>query len=58
MCSRSCTAFANEALKPDEICGKSVIEVGSQNVGGSVCGIVETFRPATYLDVDIYKVLR
>ena len=57
MCTLSCKTFARESLRRDDVQGKSVIEVGSQNVGGSVRGIVEALQPATYLGVDIVKAI-
>lgn len=53
MCHSSCIEFAKNCLISAEVTGKSVIEVGSYNVNGSVRPIVEVLKPAIYLGVDI-----
>jgi SAM-dependent methyltransferase len=53
MCSPACVAFATSQLRPEEIAGKRVIEVGSLNVNGSLRSWIESFGPAAYVGVDI-----
>jgi len=53
MCDRSCIQFAKLNIKEEEVKGKSVIEVGSLDVNGSVRPIVEAFTPSCYVGVDI-----
>ena len=53
MCHQSCQDFAKARILPEEIRGRSVIEVGSRVVNGSVRPLVESFGPAYYLGVDI-----
>jgi SAM-dependent methyltransferase len=42
-------------LKPEEVRGKRILEVGSQDVNGSLRPIVESWAPAEYVGVDIEK---
>src|SRR6266498_3525701 len=44
--------FAGGFLTRDEIAGKTILEVGSYDVNGSVRPIIETHGPASYLGVD------
>lgn len=53
MCSEACIAFAEQALKCEEIEGRTVIDVGSMDVNGTVRGVIEKCNPASYLGVDI-----
>jgi len=53
MCHPSCIEFVRANLTRREVEGKSVLEVGSLNVNGSVRPIVEDFRPSSYVGVDI-----
>lgn len=45
--------FVTQALYRNEVEGKSVLEVGSYNVNGSVRGLIMAFRPTSYLGIDI-----
>jgi glycosyltransferase involved in cell wall biosynthesis len=45
-------AFARHLVTPDQIAGKTVLEVGSCDVNGSVRPIIESHHPASYLGVD------
>jgi SAM-dependent methyltransferase len=53
MCTRSCIDFARRVLTRELIEGRSVLEVGAQDVNGSVRPIVEELGPASYVGVDI-----
>jgi len=53
MCIKSCIDFGKEALKEKDIRGKSVIEVGSCDINGSLRPIAEAFGPSYYVGVDI-----
>jgi SAM-dependent methyltransferase len=55
MCNRSCLEFAKFHLKPEDVQGKKIIEVGSRDVNGSVRQEIEHLQPASYLGVDIEK---
>jgi SAM-dependent methyltransferase len=55
MCHVSCIEFVRTNLTRKEVEGKSVLEVGSLNVNGSVRPIVEAFGPSSYIGVDIQK---
>jgi hypothetical protein len=45
--------FVASVLYRNEVEGKSVLEVGSYNVNGSVRGLVMAYNPASYLGIDI-----
>lgn len=45
--------FVSGCLYRNEVEGKSVLEVGSYNVNGSVRGLVMAYQPASYLGIDI-----
>jgi hypothetical protein len=45
--------FVMSALQPHEVAGKSVLEVGSYNVNGSVRPYIESLGPSRYLGIDI-----
>jgi hypothetical protein len=45
--------FVSGCLYRNEVEGKSVLEVGSYNVNGSVRGLVMAYNPASYLGIDI-----
>lgn len=47
--------FAALNLKPDDIKGKRVIEVGSYNVNGSLRPLVNALGPSDYVGVDIME---
>jgi len=53
MCRKACIDFGARSLGEDDIKGKSVIEVGSLDVNGSLRSTVESFAPGSYLGVDI-----
>lgn len=53
MCHSTCIAFGQRVLKPDDIRGKRVIEVGSANINGSLRSWVESQSPQSYVGVDI-----
>lgn len=53
MCHESVIAWAGSALTPDLVTGRSVIEVGSYDVNGSVRPGIEAHGPSSYLGVDI-----
>lgn len=55
MCTRSCLDFAQKYISKTDIEGKSVLEVGAYDVNGSFRSIVEAFRPAAYVGVDMQK---
>jgi SAM-dependent methyltransferase len=52
MCHASVLAFAERVLRPDDIRGRDVLEVGSYNVNGSVRAHVEAMVPTSYLGID------
>lgn len=53
MCNRSCLDFAKFNLKPDDVRGKKIIEIGSRDVNGSVKQQIMQLEPASYLGIDI-----
>lgn len=53
MCSDAILEFGKINLKPEDAKEKSVIEVGSQNLNGSLRSIIEAMSPSSYLGVDI-----
>jgi len=53
MCNQNCIEFGKTVLKEKDIRGKSVIEVGSYDVNGSLRPIAEAFGPSCYVGVDI-----
>ncbi len=53
MCSPSVVRFAKTALTESDVRGRTVLEVGSLDVNGSVRPVVEALRPASYTGVDI-----
>jgi len=53
MCNQACIDFGLNYLKEGDVKGKSVIEVGSLNINGSLRPIVEALHPASYVGVDI-----
>jgi SAM-dependent methyltransferase len=52
MCNDACIEFAIAQLRPVDIQGKRVLEVGARDVNGSVRSVVEALAPASYLGVD------
>src|SRR5947209_15379867 len=53
MCNDACLEFGRGYLRPEEIAGKKVLEVGSMDVNGSLRAIVQRTMPRIYLGVDI-----
>lgn len=53
MCSPSCLEFGVRALRPEEVRGGAVLEVGARDVNGSLRPYVESLRPASYIGVDV-----
>lgn len=53
MCHTSCISFGMRNLTKDEIKGKSVVEIGSKNVNGSLRSYIESLGPSKYIGVDI-----
>jgi SAM-dependent methyltransferase len=53
MCNNACIDFARKNIAKVEIEGKSLIEVGSLNVNGSLRPVIEIMRPAKYIGVDL-----
>jgi SAM-dependent methyltransferase len=52
MCNEACLEFGRAFLREAEIRGKSVIEVGSMDVNGSLRPAVEAYGPERYIGVD------
>ena len=55
MCNASCVIFGATSLAREEVEGKKIIEVGSCDVNGSLRPIIESWKPASYIGVDIQK---
>jgi len=53
MCHTSVLTWAASVFGPDLVAGKSVVEVGSYDVNGTVRPHIEAHGPASYLGVDI-----
>lgn len=53
MCNRSCIAFGERSLTPELVRGRDVLEVGAQDVNGSLRSLVESMEPARYVGVDL-----
>ncbi len=53
MCTPGVLRFANAVLKESDVRGKSVLEVGSLDVNGTVRPIVQALHPASYIGVDL-----
>lgn len=53
MCSPAVIRFARVALEESDVRGRSVLEIGSLDVNGSVRPVVESLHPASYTGVDI-----
>ena len=53
MCNASCVIFGATSLTKEEVEGKKIIEVGSHDVNGSLRPIIESWKPASYIGVDI-----
>jgi len=53
MCNPSCVTFVGDQITKNEIAGKTVIEVGSLDVNGTIRPIIEPLGPSSYVGVDI-----
>lgn len=53
MCHGTCLDFIRTSLAAEDIAGRRVLEVGSFDVNGSPRPVVEAYRPASYLGIDI-----
>lgn len=53
MCTTACVMFGASHLRPEEVKGKRIIEVGSYDMNGSLQPIVKAWKPAEYVGVDI-----
>ena len=55
MCNAYCILFGAINLKPEEVEGKRVIEIGSYDTNGTLRPLVESYRPREYIGVDIVE---
>ncbi len=55
MCHPSCIIFGAKNLAKEEIKGKTVIEVGSYDVNGSLQPLFKSYSPAEYIGADFVK---
>ena len=55
MCNAYSILFGAINLRPDEVKDKKILEVGSYDTNGSLRRLVESYRPAEYIGVDIQK---
>lgn len=53
MCHPSALAFGYRVIEPEHVRGRSVLEVGSRDVNGSLRPFIEAMGPWRYLGVDI-----
>jgi len=53
MCNASCIIFGATNLTIDQVKGKRVLEVGSYDLNGSLRPIIESWKPAEYVGIDI-----
>jgi SAM-dependent methyltransferase len=53
VCSPSCLEFGARALRPEEVRGRAVLEVGARDVNGSLRPRLEALGPASYLGIDV-----
>jgi SAM-dependent methyltransferase len=53
MCDKAGIEFGQANIRDEDVRGKSVIEVGSHNVNGTLRPLVEGCQPARYIGVDI-----
>lgn len=53
MCNMACILFGARALKPDEVRGARVLEIGSIDVNGSLRPLFESWDPAEYVGIDV-----
>ena len=55
MCNMACITFGAKALKPAEIEGKRVLEIGSIDVNGTLRPVIESWGPAQYVGIDVVE---
>jgi SAM-dependent methyltransferase len=55
MCTLGCALFVAIKLSKQNIAGKTVLEVGSYDVNGSLRKLIESWQPAEYTGVDIQE---
>ena len=53
MCNASCIIFGATSLNKEQVEGKSILEVGSYDINGSLRPIIESWAPLEYIGVDI-----
>jgi SAM-dependent methyltransferase len=53
MCTESCIDFGKKCIKEEDIRGKSVIEVGSFDINGSLRPVAQALGSSSYIGVDI-----
>src|ERR1700730_15419328 len=51
--NKACLEFGIRSFTADDVRGRTVLEVGSRDVNGSLRGHVEGLAPASYLGVDM-----
>jgi SAM-dependent methyltransferase len=55
MCNKSCIEFYQRVIKPNEVSGKKILEVGSANLNGGLRSYLENLSPIEYIGVDIQE---
>jgi SAM-dependent methyltransferase len=53
MCNAACLQFVQQVVTPQQVQGKSILEVGSYDVNGSARAILAPLGPASYTGVDL-----
>jgi SAM-dependent methyltransferase len=53
MCDSNVLEFVAKTVRPDDVAGKSVLDVGALDVNGSVRPHLESLRPSRYVGVDL-----
>jgi len=53
LCNKTCLDFGRRQLKAEDIRGKDVMEVGAQDVNGSLRPYVQALGPRRYVGVDL-----
>lgn len=53
MCTAACIDFIRRHLRPEDVQGRAVLEVGALNVNGSVRPFVCALQPESYLGIDL-----
>jgi SAM-dependent methyltransferase len=53
MCDENCLQFLQSELPATVLPGASILEVGARDVNGSIRPYIESFRPQSYLGVDL-----